>query len=57
MDKQTIIQNIFNTLGSQRFADWYNGGGNFDKWIMGELDAPTAEQIKKEIEQLFNIKN
>lgn len=59
MDKQKIIQNIFNILESQRFADWYHNGGNFDRWICGDIDGSgkrvSEEQIKQDIEKLFNI--
>ena len=46
MEKQEIINKIFNALQKQKFADWYHQG-NYDAFICGEHDAPSEEEIKK----------
>jgi hypothetical protein len=54
LTKDDVIQKILNGLEKQAFADWYSNG-NFDKWISGDLPAVTTEQVKKDIEKLFNL--
>jgi hypothetical protein len=55
MNTEKLIENILDTLGKQKFDDWYSNNGNFGKWITGDLTAPSQEQIKAEIKQLFHI--
>jgi hypothetical protein len=51
--KKKLVERILNRLSSQKFAKWYSDGGNFDRWICGDLTAPTHEQIVSDIETLF----
>lgn len=55
MNKEQIVEAIFETLQGQRFANWYGDGGKFDNWIRGEVNRPTAEQIKEDIARLFHV--
>lgn len=41
------------TLSTQRFADWYSDDGDFGKFIQGDEDAPSKEQILKAIAEMF----
>lgn len=53
MGEDNKVQSIFDTLTTQRFYDWYMG--KFDDWISGEENAPTKEEILKDIKQLFHV--
>lgn len=51
--KKKLVERILNRLSSQKFAKWYADGGNFDRWIAGDLTTPSYEQIVADIENLF----
>lgn len=53
-----MLDKIFDLICTQRFADWYNDGGNFDTWIQeqGCDGAPTEEQVKAELAKMLGIK-
>jgi hypothetical protein len=55
MTKQQLIEKILQTLMRQKFADWYNDGGAFDKWIRQDNDAPSDAEIEQDIARLFNL--
>ena len=55
MNKREIAIRILNTLEKQRFSDWYNDGGDFDRYITCDDPAPTKEQILENIEKMFNL--
>lgn len=55
LEKQVLVERIFNRLSSQSFADWYSDSGDFGKWIVGEVDAPTKEEILTQIQRTFLI--
>lgn len=57
MNKQEIIDKIFTTLTSQRFADWYADTGDFGGWLVGDLAAKSEEEIKQHIEKMFHLNN
>ena len=48
-----VVEKIFEGLQKQKFADWYNEGGDFDHWITGDLPAIEDEEIKNNIKSLF----
>ena len=62
-------KNIYNTISSQRFADWYGcptddaygyscafrTGGDFELYICADQDAPSKEEILQQIVELFNL--
>ena len=50
--KDKILENIFQTLQRQKFADWYNNL-DFDRWISGDLPKITDEAIKEQIKKIF----
>lgn len=55
MDKrQEMAQKILDTLHQQKFADWYSQG-QFDKYITGEDQSVTKEQILEAIIKLFHL--
>lgn len=60
MNKNEVVEKIFQTLQSQNFADWYNKGG-FDAFISGDYDFEAfspdrmEREVKKEIEKLFHL--
>lgn len=60
MNKNEVVEKIFQTLQSQKFADWYNKGG-FDAFISGDYDFKAfppdemEKQVKEEITRLFNL--
>ena len=56
MNKDELINHIYNVLCSSRFSRWYDSdGGNFDSHIRRCDDCPSEEQIKKEIESMFKL--
>jgi len=55
MTKKQVIEKIFQALQRQKFADWYNDGGDFDQWISGAVDKPTDDEIKADIAKLFGL--
>jgi hypothetical protein len=58
MTTLTIAKNILNTLQSQRFADWYNGG-RFEDYISRcgpENEQITKEEICEDIIKLFKLR-
>lgn len=55
MKPEEIIERIFQTLQRQKFADFYASGGAFGRWIEGDINAPSKEEVKQEIAKLFNI--
>lgn len=50
-----IEEKIFQTLHKQDFFDWYTEGGKFDSFIRGDENPPTKEEIRKDINRLFNL--
>ena len=50
-----VVDAVLSMIGKQRFANWYNDGGNFDKWIRGESYAPTDENIRDNIKSLLGL--
>lgn len=52
-------EQILNVLSTQAFADWFTEDrrGNFDRWIQGDPDAPTKEEILEDIRRFFQIDN
>lgn len=52
MDKQQIIELIFQTLQGGRFEDFYKN--ELDNFITGE-EKVSAEQIKSKIESIFHL--
>jgi hypothetical protein len=58
-------ENIYNTISSQRFADWYGcptddadgyrTGGDFELYICADQDAHSKEEILQQIVELFNL--
>ena len=56
MDSETRekAKNISHTLGSQAFANWYEG--TYEDHITGEEDCKTPEEILVDIVRLFNLK-
>jgi len=54
MNKQQLIEKIFQALQRQKFADWYNTG-NFDNWIRKDFGAPTDDEIKADIARFFGL--
>jgi hypothetical protein len=53
MTTKEIVAEIRNVLSSQSFYDWYEG--EFKDWIEGVDEAPTTEEIDKEIEYMFRF--
>jgi len=51
--KELTAQDILRVLVKQQFYEFYEGP--FVKYIEGEPDAKTKEEILKEIESLFNF--
>jgi hypothetical protein len=54
MNKKQLAEKILMALERQRFANWYNNG-DFDKFISGDLDALSREEILEQIIFLFRL--
>jgi hypothetical protein len=53
MNKNEIIEKIFQTIQGWRFEAWYNTG-NLHNYVTGETDV-SAEQVKEDIARLFHL--
>ena len=53
MNKEQIIEKIFQAIQSRKFEVWYNLG-NLNNYITGETDV-TPEQVKEDIAKLFKL--
>ncbi len=53
METKKLAEIVYRMLTKQKFSDWYMNG-RFDKHISGDgLDAPTKEEILKDIEKML----
>ena len=50
-DKQVKL--ILKILSRQKFADWYDDDGEFGKFIMGDKDAKSENEILADIKMMF----
>lgn len=53
-EQKAIAEMILSTLERQKFTDFYNTG-DFDRYIRGEEDAKSRDEILEEIVKLFRI--
>lgn len=56
MNNEEIAETIYNTLTKQSFYDWYCEDGDFEKYIAGDEDAKSKEQILEDVKTLFKLK-
>ena len=54
MNQKQIAQLILDTISKERFRQWHNEGGRFDRYITGE-EKPDEQDILSDIVDLFNI--
>lgn len=47
------IEQVFQTLEKQSFADFYNNGGKFDTWITGDRPEVTEAEAMEELSRLI----
>lgn len=50
-----VIEAILTMLERRTFAQWYNEGGQFAKWIEGVTYAPTDENIRQQLKLLLRL--
>jgi len=53
MDKDKIVNEVYEMLTGQAFEDFYKG--DLDDHILGEPDAKSKEEIKERIEELLHL--
>ena len=53
-DQGLLIKKILDTIGRQKFADWYSG--DYQKWLDGDKSIST-ERIKEDVIRLFHLEN
>jgi hypothetical protein len=51
--QRALAERILKMVERQKFADWYAESGDFEKWIAGDPDAPTREQILQSITDML----
>ena len=56
--KQAVKESILRGLEKQKFANWYNDGGDFDNYISGTWETgatcgPSKDDILGDIEDLL----
>jgi hypothetical protein len=47
------VEAVLNMLTRRDFADFYNEGGEFDRWITEDDNAPTEEEVKAILRKLL----
>ena len=52
VDSTVVVEAVLNMIRLQTFANWYRRG-NFDKWIRGNDNCPTVDQIKYELNEMI----
>ena len=55
MNEQEIAAKILSTLEKQKFATWYSEGGDFDRYICGDLPKISKDEILAQIVKMFNL--
>jgi hypothetical protein len=50
-----VISKILDALQSRKFAEWFNEGGNFEKWQSKDDGATSDLEILKELVHIFKI--
>lgn len=51
---QYSLEVIMQLLTTQRFADFYSENGSFGRWLMGDENAPSENEAKKELKTLLD---
>ncbi len=52
----SMREKIYEVLGKQQFATWYNDGGSYGDHLCGMDNCKTKEQIFDDIDKLFGLK-
>ncbi len=53
--KTVTIEQVYNLLTKQYFADWYGTKGAFEAHICGDPNCKTKKEILVDLEELFSI--
>lgn len=51
--KTWTVEQILEMLTRQPFADFYADDGPFGRWLMGDENPPTKEQVINQLEKLL----
>lgn len=54
--KTWTVEEILEMLTRQPFADFYADDGPFGRWLMGDENAPTKEQVIERLEKLLGLR-
>jgi hypothetical protein len=53
--EKKVAEKVMAMLERQKFAKWYGPGGDFDKFIAGDLDAPSKEKLLQDILEMLHL--
>jgi len=62
MENKSIVTKVLEMLEGGRFEKWYGPGGNFDRYVTGDMEhedklthAQAKEKIREELRKMLGL--